>query len=142
MTTNKMPQQTIIRLLPVEDLAPEVTEPLGAVGGLDVECYRRTIQCLPPLSICKVFDGYRNLQTSLNSINVVTKKLTEAEVETLLQDKEIPGILRGGVVINAEFPRTYKRQSLGFKLTDSQLQHRFGSIIAAIECSMGRFVVY
>ena len=89
---------------------PELTNP--EKKDMDVEQYGR-LSRLPPLSVSKVFDGYRTLMRQLEEKRVYSKDRLETSAST-----------GGCVVLDAVFPPTYGKSSLGIGLTEAEKQER------------------
>ena len=79
---------------------------------MDVEQYGR-LSRLPPLSVSKVFDVYRTLMRQLEEKRVYSKDRLETSAST-----------GGCVVLDAVFPPTYGKSSLGIGLTEAEKQER------------------
>lgn len=81
---------------------------------VDVELYNRYSR-LPPVSVTKVFDGYRSLKTALEEKRVFSKDRADAN----------SNIVGGCVVLDAVFPPTYGKSSLGIGLTEAEKLERY-----------------
>eukprot|EP00981_Chlorochromonas_danica_P004836 scaffold967_cov173-Ochromonas_danica.AAC.47 len=125
---------TIIRILSLQDSTYKDKD------NVDPEAYALQSH-LPPITVSKVFDGYRQLKASLEDIGVQCNilsawlfcALTVLYIAGVFsrdtQDKakqynEGESIRRYAMIIPAIFPRTYRRSSLGLSLTEPQLQTR------------------
>eukprot|EP01031_Cornospumella_fuschlensis_P027566 gene27566-33292_t len=95
--------ETVLRALPAKELPPNILE------ALDSQAYNTLTQtCL--VSVAKAFDAYRSLHDDLQKHGVYS------------MDKKDKGARV--CVVEARFPRTYRRSSWGIKMTDAQLLQR------------------
>lgn len=109
--------ETIIRLVPFTDLLLyDISK-----DELDATQYEEKIANIPPISVMKVFDGYRSLMLDLEGLGVFPK-----DHSYKAQDyDEDDATRRRAIVIEAPFPKTFRRSSIGFSLTEQQLQMRY-----------------
>jgi hypothetical protein len=77
---------------------------------IDVDQYRR-LSSLPPFVVSKVFDAYRSLMRTLEEKRVFSKDKVDTSIG-------------GSVVIDAPFPVTYGKSSLGIGLSDAEKAER------------------
>ena len=75
---------------------------------IDREAYS-AISMLPAKKVLKVFDGYRQLKVQLEERNIFSQELKEKAKD-----------VTGAFVIPANFPKTYKRSSLGLSLGENE----------------------
>lgn len=109
--------ETIIRILPFSEVILDASIVRDEV---DVAIYNSRIATMPPISIMKVFDAYRTLMLDLESMGVFPKDHAQ-KAQAFDEDDSTR---RRSIVLDAPFPKTFRRSSLGFGLTDSQLQMR------------------
>lgn len=109
--------ETIIRVLPFRDV---VLDAAIVRDEVDVAVYENRVATIPPISIMKVFDGYRTLMLDLESMGVFPKD----HAHKAQAYDEDDSTRRRSIVIDAPFPKTFRRSSLGISLSDQQLQMR------------------
>jgi hypothetical protein len=84
--------------------------------------------CVPPISLTLAFDGYRNLKTELEQFGIFTRtnqsgaNAYNEEIAQLYSLESNKHML--AVVLDCEFPRTFKRSAMGISLSETQLQER------------------
>jgi hypothetical protein len=106
--------ETILRLLPYEEVMIDNKE------EVDREQYISLFSTISPITISKVFDGYRTLLQELETCGIFSKDhTTKAQ-----QYNEDEFTRRRAIIIDAAFPKTFRRSSLGMSLTEQQLQMR------------------
>lgn len=109
---------------------------------MNVAAYEDQLARTPPINIARPFDGYRDLKQNLEKCGVVCRKnittdtsanqnstdydrRTEASYSVMSADvSEYFGDQKDLIIINADFPRTYKRSAFGIKLSDEQITKR------------------
>lgn len=111
--------ETIIRVLPWQDVILNDGSLLKE-DVHDIEAYTTKINGIPAISVAKVFDGYRTLMTDLEALGVFPRD--HAHKAEAFNDDDFTR--RRAIVIDAAFPKTFRRSSLGFSLTEQQLQMR------------------
>lgn len=110
--------ETIIRVLPFRDV---VLDAAVVRDEIDVAVYDARVATIPPISIMKVFDGYRTLMLDLESMGVFPKD----HAHKAQAYDEDDSTRRRAIVIDAPFPKTFRRSSLGINLSEQQLQMRY-----------------
>eukprot|EP01033_Poteriospumella_lacustris_P017323 gene17323-12381_t len=109
--------ETIIRVLPFRDV---VLDAAVVRDEVDVAVYDARVATIPPISIMKVFDGYRTLMLDLEAMGVFPKD----HAHKAQAYDEDDSTRRRSIVIDAPFPKTFRRSSLGINLSEQQLQMR------------------
>lgn len=110
--------ETIIRVLPFRDV---VLDAAVVRDEVDVALYDARVATIPPISIMKVFDGYRTLMLDLEAMGVFPKD----HAHKAQAYDEDDSTRRRSIVIDAPFPKTFRRSSLGINLSEQQLQMRY-----------------
>lgn len=128
--------ETIIRVLPFRDV---VLDAAVVRDEVDVAVYDARVATIPPISIMKVFDGYRTLMLDLEAMGVFPKD--HAHKAQAYDDDD--STRRRSIVIDAPFPKTFRRSSLGINLSEQQLQMRYVVVVVAdgwIRCVLSLFL--
>lgn len=118
---------TAIRILPYTEVQ------YSQKAMIDIDAYLRTVSVGGSgpyhISVTKAFDGYRALHKRLESFSIYCHDA-----------KGIP--TNGAVIIEASFPRTFKRSSLGLGLSDSQLRTRTAELNRYMGALMTKYHLY
>lgn len=98
----------------------------SSIPDVDTGLYEK-INGLPPISVSYPFDKYRSLKQDLEETGVFTRDNTRGaneynEKTTKLYSSGSNPML--AIILDCDFPRTYKRSSLGFALSEQQLHER------------------
>lgn len=87
---------------------------------------------IPPAAVTSVFDGYRQLMQDLETVGVFSK---DHSSKAAIFDEDDDN-RRRSIVIDAAFPKTFRRSSLGLGLTEQQaaarvvlLNHWLGALL-------------
>lgn len=100
--------ETVIRVLSYAEMV--YTEK----DRVDQEAYNKMQNSLSFISVTKVFDGYRTLKMNLEKEGIYCHDYIPSG--TKLNNQSI--------VLEASFPQTHRRSSLGFGLTEMQIHQR------------------
>eukprot|EP01032_Pedospumella_encystans_P008724 gene8724-10322_t len=106
--------EILMRILPLE----ETILPEGEKRMIDEVVFNKYVEA-GPVRLAFAFDAYRGLKSELEAFRVYSLD-RKSEVDAMLAKNPNDPV----VLIDARFPRTYQRQSLGLKLNDPQLNQR------------------
>mmetsp|Transcript_26824 Transcript_26824/g.59371 ORF Transcript_26824/g.59371 Transcript_26824/m.59371 type:complete len:224 (-) Transcript_26824:83-754(-) len=106
--------EVLVRLLPLDEcILPEAEK-----RRIEHRDFALHVEA-GPLRRLHLFDAFRSLKTELEGCRVFSLD-RRPEVDLILRRNPDDTV----VLVDAQFPRTYKRQNLGFTLTERQLNQR------------------
>ncbi len=100
--------ETVIRILPFREIVYTDKD------KVDQDAYNKMQGSMGYVSTTKVFDGYRTLKMNLEKYKIYCHDFVPSG--TKLDEHSF--------VLEASFPKTYSRSSMGFKLSEMQLNTR------------------